>query len=651
MSDNKRRLTYLSDIDGLRAIAVLAVVLFHLKIAGFDGGYVGVDIFFVISGFLISGLIRDRVETGNFSFSDFYARRVSRLLPAVLATVGVTAIASIFILQPDALGSFALSAAASVLSAANFIFYFESGYWDASAELKPLLHLWSLGVEEQFYLFWPAFIVLLANAPRYAYKWGLSGLFLLSFAACIYYTPIDSAASFYLLPFRVWQFALGALALEIWRMYPLTEFSRQISRSLGLALCGISIVTFSENTVFPGWLAFAPSAGAALVLMSAHETSGSVWLSNRLARWLGRLSYALYLVHWPPIVLYRHYSVTELTPEITVGLALATLILALVLHYGVERQFYRRGHNTATPWRGIPSYTLGGSILLAALLFGLHQNPDQFAYQRVLLSAEAIQDYKSHRFSLTRHVCRIDTVGSNERCPLPDTSAVLFLGNSHEDDGYNITVAALGTDTHRPFIRFGSVNDCRDFEVDGDWASSSNPACQLRLAALRKSLVSTTWHTIIYSARRPYAENKRPLITMLEAIRLEQPRTNIVLIEDYLSTHRECASLINEYGSSKACGELENLAGLPGVLDEYRPLEERANAVSNVKLNKLELLCSGQIPASCPTETPLGHPMSMDEHHLTFEFAQWIGEKLAERNPPWLQTLRHNAEAKASPSD
>lgn len=124
-----------------------------------------------------------------------------------------------------------------------------------------------------------------------------------------------------------------------------------------------------------------------------------------------------------------------------------------------------------------------------------------------------------------------------------------------------------------------------------------------------------------------------------------------MLIEDYLSTHRECASLINEYGSSKACGELENLAGLPGVLDEYRPLEERANAVSSVKLNKLELLCSGQIPAPCPTETPLGHPMSMDEHHLTFEFAQWVGEKLAETNPPWLQTLRHNAEAKASPSD
>ncbi len=351
--------------------------------------------------------------------------------------MGVTAIASIFILQPDALGSFALSAAASVFSAANFIFYFESGYWDASAELKPLLHLWSLGVEEQFYLFWPAFIVLLANAPRYAYQWGLSGLFLLSFAACIYYTPIDSAASFYLLPFRVWQFALGALALEIWRMYPLTEFSRQISRSLGLALCGISIVTFSENTVFPGWLAFAPSAGAALVLMSAHETSGSVWLSNRLARWLGRLSYALYLVHWPPIVLYRHYSLTELTPEITVGLALATLILALVLHYGVERQFYRRGHhvNTASPWRGlvraIPLERVA-AISRSCYYSALLQNPDRFASRTCrAFRRELVEDYKSHRFSLSRlarSACRIDDRWRlTERCPLILTPALFYF--------------------------------------------------------------------------------------------------------------------------------------------------------------------------------------------------------------------------------
>ena len=153
MAESGRRLNYLTDIDGLRAVAVLAVVLYHLQVPGFAGGYVGVDIFFVISGFLISGLIRDRAVAGNFSLGGFYASRVLRLLPSVLVTVAGTAAVAILILQPGMMSAFALSASAAVFSAANFIFYFESGYWDAAGELKPLLHLWSLGVEEQFYLF------------------------------------------------------------------------------------------------------------------------------------------------------------------------------------------------------------------------------------------------------------------------------------------------------------------------------------------------------------------------------------------------------------------------------------------------------------------------------------------------------------------
>ena len=155
---------------------------------------------------------------------------------------------------------------------------------------------------------------------------------------------IPSTASFYLLPFRIWQFALGAIALEIWRNDFLTEFSRQVLRSFGLALCGISMVAFSEDTLFPGWPALIPSTGAALVLISAHETSGNIWLSNALARKLGQLSYSLYLVHWPPIVLYRHYSLTDPTPGVTVGLAAIMLVLTLLLHYGIEQKFYRRGH-------------------------------------------------------------------------------------------------------------------------------------------------------------------------------------------------------------------------------------------------------------------------------------------------------------------
>ena len=646
MPDTRRRLVYLTDIDGLRALAVLSVVGFHLQISGFTGGYVGVDIFFVISGFLISGLIRDQIHTGTFHFSAFYIRRVNRLLPAVLATVVTTTIVAAFILQPGAFGSLALSAAAGVLSAANLLFYFESGYWDASAELKPLLHLWSLGVEEQFYLFWPAFIVFMTTSRSQVYRWGLVVVFLLSLMSCIRYTTIDSNASFYLLPFRIWQFALGAIALEIWRNNPLNEFSRQVLRSLGLALCGISIVAFSENTLFPGWLALIPSTGAALVLASAHETSRSVWLSNPLARKLGELSYSLYLVHWPPIVLYRHYSLSDLTPEIKVALAVITLVLTLLLHYGIEQKFYRRGHYSNTSWRGLAGYTLGSSLVLAVLLFTVSEDPDRFISGEVLLSAETIQDYQSRRFDLTRKACRIDKLGETERCPIPEAGAVLFLGNSHEVDGYNMIAGALGTGRHRPLVVFGSTNGCRDLSVETDWMRSEDSSCQRRINALRGSLARVQWHTVIYSARRPYGGNKEPLVTVLETLHHQQPNTHIVVIEDYLSTRRGCASLINEFESAKACATLKHLSGLPGLIEESTPFKERVAAITDSKLDKVALLCGESLPDSCPTQTPLGHPMSIDEHHLTLEFAQWTGEQLAEKNPFWLQALRYSVEEK-----
>lgn len=647
----QRRLVYLADIDGLRALAVLAVVFFHLKIPGFSGGYVGVDIFFVISGFLISGSIRDQISSGSFKFSAFYIRRVCRLLPAVLATVIITTIVASFLLQPDAFGPLALSAAAAVISAANLLFYVESGYWDASAELKPLLHLWSLGVEEQFYLFWPAVIICLTTARTKVYRWGLVAVFLMSFLICIRYTALDSTASFYLLPFRVWQFALGAIALEIWQNYSLTEFSRQTLRSFGLALCGISIVAFSESTPFPGWMALIPSAGAALVLASAHEVTGSIWLSNPLARRVGELSYSLYLIHWPPIALYRHYSFADLTLEIKAGLAVIIIVLTLILHYGIERKFYRRGHHVNNSWRGLAGYTLSSSLLLAILLFGASQNPDRLISREVLLSAETVQNYKTRRFDLARSACRIDELGTTERCPKPDTSAVLFLGNSHEVDGYNIVTSALAATPHRPLFIFGSINDCRKLTVEKNWVYSKEPPCQRRISALRNSLETVEWHTIVYSARRPYGENKAALITILETIYSRQPYVQIVVIEDYLSTRRACASLINQFESTQACAALNHLSGLPGVVEDSMPFAMRVAAITKFKLDKVDLLCGKNPPESCPTQTPLGHPVSMDEHHLTFEFAQWVGERLADINPPWLQALRRDAKDKPPAND
>jgi hypothetical protein len=257
------------------------------------------------------------------------------------------------------------------------------------------------------------------------------------------------------------------------------------------------------------------------------------------------------------------------------------------------------------------------------------------------LAAKDIQIYQSRRFDLTRKACRIDQLGARERCPMPETGAVLFLGNSHEVDGYNMVAGALGKSHHRPLVLFGSTNGCRDLSVERNWIHSEEPTCQLRISALRNSLKRVDWHTVIYSARRPYGGNKEPLVTTLETIHRQQPDAHIVVIEDYLSTRRACASLINEFESTEACAKLSHLSGLPGLIEEPAPFEERVAAITDYKVGKVELLCGVNLPESCPTQTPSGHPMSIDEHHLTLEFAQWTGEQLAVKNPLWLQALRY----------
>lgn len=648
MPGSGRKLGYLADIDGLRALAVIAVILFHLELPGFSGGYVGVDIFFVISGFLISGLIRERVSLGDFRFSSFYAARINRLLPAVLATVAATALASVFILQPAMMSAFATSALASVFSAANFVFYFESGYWDAGAEMKPLLHLWSLGVEEQFYLFWPALIVLLCRASQRIYRTGLVVILVVSLSACIGYTAVDSAASFYLLPFRVWQFALGALTVELWRHIRWGEFARQVSRSTGLALCGISIVSFTETAAFPGSMAVIPSLGAALVLASAHETSGSVWLANPAAGWLGRLSYALYLVHWPPVALYRCYTLEELTPLSQLALGGLTFVLAIALHFGVERQFYRRHRDQPVRWRGPAGYALATASALAVAMISMQQYPDRFTTRDALLTAAAVDGYNTRRYTLVRGVCRIDALGKTHRCPVPDRPAVLFIGNSHEPDAYNIIASALGPGMQRPQVVFGSIDACKSLRVMGDWATAADASCQARLSALKDSLEVINWHTVVYGARKPYAENKEALVRILETLHSQQPQARIVVVEDYLATTQRCAHLINQFGSPRVCADPSKISALPGFLEDAMPLRERVEALDTATFNKVSLLCRGELPASCPTQTPEGHPVSMDEHHMTFEFAAWTGWQLAEMNPPWLEAIRID-QSNASP--
>jgi peptidoglycan/LPS O-acetylase OafA/YrhL len=634
-----RVITSLPDIDGLRAFAVLSVVLFHLQVPGFEGGYVGVDIFFVISGFLITGLIQQRISNTTFRLSEFYANRVRRLFPAILATVAITTVASVILLQPQMLELFARSAIASIFSLANFVFYFESGYWDSSAELKPLLHLWSLGIEEQFYLFWPLVLLGLLRLRYANYLVGLLLLLGLSLTGCIIYTPIDAAATFYLIPFRAWQFCLGVLALEIWRHFNGSLFLCQVLRSVGLALCAISVYTLGDSTSFPGWQALIPSLGAGLVLIASSELEPSPWLSNSLARWLGRVSYSMYLVHWPPIALYRAYTLSELSYGVSAVLGGVTLLLTLFLHYQVERRFYQRHARKSTGWGGVPAISGGIALLLCVALATLQIRADLVSQRQAVLSAEQIKAYKSGRFQLIRRHCRIDQLSDPNRCANPEQRTVLFIGNSHEPDGFNILASALPDNNHQSWVRFGATNECANLQAIADWAVSTSVECQARLDQLRESSKNGQWQTIVYSARRPAIQNKLPLITILETMKKETASLSVIVIDDYISTKQECASIINQTGSAIGCKDSRHLDFFPGMHPEEEVYRQRVENLATDWIKKTDLLCTSNSIRDCQVVTPDGHPMFIDSHHLTFEFASYIGDLLRRENPEWLQTL------------
>ena len=261
-------LAYRADLDGLRAVAVVSVILFHLGIPILPGGYVGVDVFFVLSGFLITSLLRSDLANGTFSLLSFYDRRIRRIVPAFAVVVGVCGIAALFILFPVDLEQFATSLIASALGISNILFAQQSGYFAPHAELDPLLHTWSLGVEEQFYILFP---LALWGLWRWARNWlplaVWSGL-ALSLILTIVGTGMNQTLAFYLLPTRAWELLLGStLALELMPK-PNAPWQRDVGAAVGLFAILAAATCYTEKTNFPGIAVLVPCGGTALVIWS-----------------------------------------------------------------------------------------------------------------------------------------------------------------------------------------------------------------------------------------------------------------------------------------------------------------------------------------------------------------------------------------------
>jgi peptidoglycan/LPS O-acetylase OafA/YrhL len=335
---------YRPDVDGLRAVAVLFVMLYH---AGFEcsGGYVGVDVFFVISGFLITGLILREQQTGTFTLANFWSRRIRRIMPAATCMVAVTLVVGLMVLFPRALEQLAASAMAQQLMYSNVYFWLNGGYFDGPAEFKPLLHTWSLAVEEQFYLVFP--LLLIATRQwRNGLRLGmLATIAIASLVTSEYLLQSRSSASFYLLPARVWELLIGAILAFL----PAT--ARLSSRQrLALAACGLAAIasaswSYDSGTRFPGVAALLPCLGTAAVIYCNHgpHTAIGRMLAAKPFVGVGLISYSLYLWHWPILVFLRCAVGRDLSTVLRGAAMLGSFLAAYLSWRFVETPFRRAG--------------------------------------------------------------------------------------------------------------------------------------------------------------------------------------------------------------------------------------------------------------------------------------------------------------------
>ena len=361
-------MNYRREIDGLRALAIIPVLLFHAGFSFISGGFVGVDVFFVISGFLITGIILSQLENRNFSLVGFYEKRARRILPALFFITAISTIFAWILLSPEDLLSYSKSIVSVALYVSNIFFAFDGGYFETAAELKPLLHTWSLSVEEQYYVFFPLLLILL---------WKLSRKHIPSLIICIALCSILIAdwgirhypvLAYFSLPSRAWELAIGAFCAIISTQEKWTienKNTRQFLGSLGLILILASVFLFDAHTPFPGFYALVPTVGSALVLLYAqNDTFLGKLLSHKFFVGIGLISYSLYLWHQPIFAFYRNYVEQPSTFSM-----LFLIVLSLILSYCSWKYVEAPFRNTQQFSRR-KIFLLGGLSSLFFILFG-----------------------------------------------------------------------------------------------------------------------------------------------------------------------------------------------------------------------------------------------------------------------------------------
>ena len=612
---------YRPEIDGLRCVAVLPVILFHAGIGLFSGGYVGVDVFFVISGFLITGIIARELEQGDFSVINFYERRARRILPALFFVLGITTVAAVCILLPYELANYGKNQVGVILFVSNVLLWMDVNYFAGAAELNPLLHTWSLAVEEQFYIIFPLVLVILWRW-RMAAVWtalvlGLIGSLML---ADILSTR-SQAANFYLLPTRAWELLIGAL-LALWvRRYK--QPSGLVAEGLGLvglAAIMLSVIIFDKATPFPSIYALLPVLGTAAVIVGATSTTlaGRI-LSLRPVVWIGLISYSAYLWHQPVFAFARTLNSTE-TPAawLMLILGLVSLGLAWITWAFVEHPFRRRGRFSR---RQIFSWSCltGGMLACVGLaLFQFQGLPQRYPESQrawVVTGPQQYGNYVKTSYAMVENAKLSD-----------DKPNLVIVGDSFSQDFYNV-IRERGAFTDHAISAIYIPTRCQLHYGLPMAEFLTHAAREDKLLCARQKLDEQDIETIRRADVLIFAANwhlwsAERFPAMLTAMELSQKQRVLVIGGKRFEKHRR--NLL-AYNSENA----------PQIRLPVDLLTSEINAILAAGLPESSFVdIFGTVcKEGCPLFTSKAEIISYDGSHLTREGARFLGDSLFNTQP------------------
>ncbi|MBI1406182.1 MAG: acyltransferase family protein [Caulobacter sp.] len=644
-----------SDIDGLRAVAVLPVLTFHAGFSQTPGGFVGVDVFFVISGFLITGIVAEELgRDGGLSLAGFYERRIRRIFPALFAMLGVTALAVSLLLTPGEVVDFARTLVSAVFSVSNVQFWLGTDYFGLAAHQLPLLHTWSLGVEEQFYMVMPLAMALLWRVGREApapagigrpagapvrVKAALALVAAASFGWACWGALYQPTASFYLLHTRAWELALGALLAVGVAPAPRGRILREILAAGGLLAIAAAVVFYDAETPFPGFAALAPCLGAAAILHAgAARDVVPTWTSRLLSAppvvFFGLISYSLYLWHWPVIVLQRasFFLGEGLDPKLEkLLLVVVSVGLAWLSWRFVERPFRNRSWLSRRAVFALGAAGAAGLTMLAAILILADGFPERMSPQANQTAGYLAQD---GALTMRDPTCMAGIGLRREvdagRCLVlkTDQANLLLLGDSHSAHLW----AGLALALPDANILQASAGGCRP-----TWPSDSSDAlCRAHLQRMFETWLPTHRPDAVILAARWEPADVKPLAATLKHLRAQG--IPVILMGPVPRYDQELPRLlINAETRDDPMLPQRHRMGLAAAADRRLATVAGENGVPFVSLYRA--LCPGDADAPCRTRTPDGAPMQYDGGHLTLGGSRYLGGLIAPQMQAAVQSL------------